>query len=215
MRTKRTSQISIFDQFADHEIGRELAAMSHWLDAHPKVLDGVAKDLRAPSVKATGRLGMSAESVLRCTLLKQHRQLSYKELAFHLMDSASFQAFARLPVGFAPKKSTLQANIGALSATTWEAINQSVLSDAKQARVESGKMMRIDSTVTDSPIHEPTDSTLLWDAMRVMVKLLRWAEKMHGTVQWHNHSRVAKKRTVAIRYTKGASKKVPLYKDLV
>jgi len=35
---------------------------------------------------------MSVESVLRCGLLKQHRQLSYKELAFHLMDSASFQA---------------------------------------------------------------------------------------------------------------------------
>jgi len=123
MRTKRTSQISIFDQFAKHEIGRELAAMSHWLDAHPKVLDGVAKDLRLTSVKATGRCGMSVESVLRCGLLKQHRQLSYQELAFHLMDSASFQAFARLPVGFVPKKSALQANIGALRAATWEAIN--------------------------------------------------------------------------------------------
>ena len=40
MRTKRTSQISIFNQFAQHDIGRELAAMSAWLDAHPGVLDG-------------------------------------------------------------------------------------------------------------------------------------------------------------------------------
>ena len=73
MCIKRTSQISIFDQFAEHEIGRQLAAMSRWLDAHPTVLDGVAKDLRVSSVKATGRWGMSAESVLRCTLLKQHQ----------------------------------------------------------------------------------------------------------------------------------------------
>ena len=29
---------------------------------------------------------VSAESVLRCGLLKQHRQLSYEELAFHLED---------------------------------------------------------------------------------------------------------------------------------
>ncbi|HED14815.1 MAG TPA: hypothetical protein ENI62_14380, partial [Gammaproteobacteria bacterium] len=44
MRTKRTPQVSIFDPFAQHEIGRELAAMSAWLDAHLEVLDGVAKD---------------------------------------------------------------------------------------------------------------------------------------------------------------------------
>ena len=45
MRTKRTSQMSIFDPFARHEIGRELAGMSAWLEAHPDVLDGVAGDL--------------------------------------------------------------------------------------------------------------------------------------------------------------------------
>jgi len=217
MRTKRTSQVSIFDRFAQHDIGRELAGMSHWLDAHPEVLDGVAKDLRATPAKATGRCGMTVESILRCALLKQYRQLSYEELAFHLLDSASFQAFARLPVGLVPKKSTLHANIGAVKGTTWEAINHRVLADAKQARVESGKRVRIDSTVTDATIHEPRDSTLLWDGMRVMVRLLRRAGELQGAprLAWHNHSRVAKKRTRTIRYTKGREKKVPLYRDLV
>ena len=152
MRQKRTAQVSIYEQFAIHALGRELRGMSQWLDAHREVLSAVFDDLCRVGLKATGRRGLSAESVLRCALLKQHRQLSYQELAFHLMDSASFQAFARLPVDFVPKKSTLQANIGALRATTWEAINQALLCDAKQLRVESGKMMRIDSTVTDSPM---------------------------------------------------------------
>jgi IS5 family transposase len=53
---------------------------------------------------------MTAESILRCALLEQHRQISYEELAFHLLNSASFQAFARLPMGFIPKKSALQLN---------------------------------------------------------------------------------------------------------
>jgi IS5 family transposase len=217
MRTKRTSQVSIFDQFAPHDIGRELAGMSAWLDAHLNVLDWVAKDLKWSSVKATGRRGMTAETVLRCALLKQHRQLSYEELAFHLLDSASFQSFARLPVDFMPRKSALQSNIGAITDATWEAINRHLLGDAKQARVETGKMMRIDSTVTDTPIHEPSDSTLLWDGMRVMVKLLQWAEELSGAPElvWCNHSRVAKKRARAIRYTRGKEKKLPLYKDLV
>jgi len=217
MRTKRTSQISIFDRFAQHDIGRELAGMSAWLDRHVEVLDWVANDLKLATVKATGRRGMTAESVLRCALLKQHRQLSYEELAFHLLDSASFQGFARLPVNFTPKKSALQSNIGAITDATWEAINRHLLGDAKQARVETGKMMRVDSTVTDSPIHEPSDSTLLWDSMRVMVKLLQEAQALSGApaFAWCNHSRVAKKRARMIRYTRGKAKKLPLYKDLV
>ncbi len=36
MRQERTVQASIFDVFATHEIGRELKAMSRWLDEHRK-----------------------------------------------------------------------------------------------------------------------------------------------------------------------------------
>src|SRR5271166_6313994 len=98
MRQERTVQASIFDLFADHEIGRELKAMSQWLDEHRELIGLAAEDLRRHGVKETGRWGLPAESVLRCALLKQHRQLSYEELAFHLEDSASFRAFARLPL---------------------------------------------------------------------------------------------------------------------
>ncbi len=97
MRQERTVQASIFDLFADHEIGRELKTMSQWLDEHREIIGLVAEDLRRNGVKETGRQGLPAESVLRCALLKQHRQLSYEELAFHLEDSASFRVFARLP----------------------------------------------------------------------------------------------------------------------
>ena len=97
MRQERTVQASVFDLFATHEIGHELKAMSRWLDEHRDLLGLVVRDLGRHGVKATGRQGLSAEAVLRCALLKQYRQLSYQELAFHLEDSASFRAFARLP----------------------------------------------------------------------------------------------------------------------
>ena len=83
MRQKRTAQASIYELFADHDLGRELQGMSEWLDAHPKVLTPVMNDLCRRGLKPTGRRGLSAESVLRCAVLKQHRQLSYEELAFH------------------------------------------------------------------------------------------------------------------------------------
>jgi IS5 family transposase len=78
--------------------------MSQWLDEHRDLLGLVAQDLRRHGVKETGREGLPAEAVLRCALLKQHRQLSYEELAFHLEDSASFRAFARLPWGMQPEE---------------------------------------------------------------------------------------------------------------
>jgi IS5 family transposase len=218
MRDKHTVQRSIFEHYAEHEIGRELKAMSDWLDQHLDLLDRVAADINPRIVEDTGRKGLSVESVLRCAILKQFRQLSYEDLVFCLMDSASCQTFARLSMEWFPKKSVLQGCISAISDVTWEQINQRLLHSAQQAKVEKGDMLRIDSTVTDSLIHEPSDSSLLWDSVRVLVRLLRHAEELASgitKIEYCNHQRVAKKRMRAIVYTRGQDKKARLYKDLI
>src|SRR6516165_7692854 len=148
MRQERTIQATIFEVFAQHEIGCELKAMSQWLDGQLALVSRVAGDLCRQGVRETGRRGLPAESVLRCALLKQQRQLSYEELAFHLEDSASFRVFARLPLGWSPKKSVLQQTISALRPQTWEAVNQALLVSAQQEKLESGATVRIDSTVS-------------------------------------------------------------------
>src|SRR5882757_1792590 len=172
MRQERTVQGTLFEIFAAHEIGRELKAMSRWLDEHRDVLGLVVADLRRHGLKDTGRHGLTAEALLRCALLKQHRQLSYEELAFHLEDSASFRAFARLPLAWSPKKSVLHKTISAIRPDTWEAVNRALLASAKQDKLEEGTMVRIDSTVSAALMHEPSDSALLWDAVRIMTRLL-------------------------------------------
>jgi transposase, IS5 family len=218
MRQERTVQASIFDLFARHEIGRELKAMSHWLDQHPLLVGLVAEDLRRHGVKETGRQGLPAESVLRCGLLKQHRQLSYEELAFHLEDSSSFRAFARLPVSWTPKKSVLHKTISAIRAQTWEAINRTVLASAREEKIEPGKVIRLDSTVTAALMHQPSDSSLLWDAVRVMARLLEEADTLAGgfvRVAWHDHRRAAKKRARAIKFTRGRPNRVQHYRELI
>src|SRR5262249_35625076 len=188
MRQERTVQGSIFDLFAGHEIGRELKAMSQWLDEHPPLIGLVAEDLRRHGLKETGRQGLSAESVLRCGLLKQHRQLSYEELAFHLEDSASFRAFARLPLSWTPKKSVLHNTSSTIRSETWDAINRAVLFSARQEKIEPGKVVRVDSTVTAALMHDPSDSSLLWDAVRVLVRLLREADTLiGGSLVWRDH----------------------------
>jgi len=218
MRQERTIQASIFDLFAGHEIGRELKAMSQWLDHHPALLKLVATDLLRRGVKETGREGLPAESVLRCGLLKQHRQLSYEELAFHLEDSASFRAFARLPWSWTPKKSVLHKTISAIRAETWQAINQALLQSARAEKVETGKVIRVDSTVTAALMHQPSDSSLLCDAVRVMARLLEEADTLAGglcKLAWHDHRRAAKKRARAIKFTCGRPKRVPHYRELI
>ena len=217
MRQERTVQATIFEVFAQHEIGCELKAMSQWLDGQPALISLVAGDLRRQGVRETGRRGLPAESVLRGALLKQQRQLSYEELAFHLEDSASFRAFARLPLGWSPKKSVLHQTIGALRAGTWEAINQALLASAKEDRLESGATVRLDSTVSAALMHEPSDSTLLWDAVRVMTRLLRRAQTLPGApaVGWRDRRRLAKKRARAIEYNRGSDNKRRLYGELI
>ncbi|CAK09640.1 MULTISPECIES: ISNCY-like element ISRle10 family transposase [Rhizobium] len=215
MRQERTVQTSVFDLFAEHEIGRELRAMSQWLDEHGDLLGLVTRDLRRHGLKETGREGLPAEAVLRCALLKQHRQLSYQELAFHLEDSASFRAFARLPWGWSPKKSVLHKTISAIRAQTFEEINRVLLASARQEKLESGKVLRVDSTVTAALIHEPSDSSLLWDAVRVMVRLLQQADALGSAIPWHDHRRAAKKRSRAIEYTRGRPKRIKYYRELL
>ena len=39
MRMKRTSQMSIYEIYAKHEIADELFKISNWLDTHTEVLD--------------------------------------------------------------------------------------------------------------------------------------------------------------------------------
>lgn len=217
MRAVRAHQCSIFDSFSEHDIGQQLAAMSRWLDQHPVVCEWVAEVFHRHASPDTGREGLSAEAALRCALLKQYRQLSYEELAFHLHDSLSFRAFARLPPGLTPSKSTLQRTISAIDAHTWERIQVQLRASAVALAVETGILLRIDSTVTDADIHPPTDSSLLRDAMRVMVRLLRRAEKLPQApaLQWTDHTRRARKRAFAIAYTRGQQRKRPLYQDLL
>jgi IS5 family transposase len=138
MRQELSVQVTLFEVVAGHQIGCELKAISGWLDGQRTLISLVASDLRREGLRQTGRRGLPAETVLRCALLKQQRQLSYEEMAFHLEDSASFGAFARLPLAWSPKKSVLQRTISALRPETWEAVNRALIATAGEARSGRG-----------------------------------------------------------------------------
>ena len=215
MRAKRTHQMSIYEVFSKHEIGQELKVISEWLDAHIEVLDWVFADIQREQLKPTGRNGMSIESILRCGILKQHGQWTYKELAFQISDSATATAFVRLPNGMSPTDSALQGVIGLIHAATWERINQALVKDALSQRLETLKQARIDSTVTETLIHQPWDSQLLGDVERVLDRLMIEVRKQNPQVKYTCHRRVVKQQMMAIRNCKGDEKRRAHYRKLI
>ncbi len=204
----------------DHPQAYELEAISRIINEKPTICDYVMQDLskgRPANVKSGAR-GMTAEQVLRAAIAKMLFGFTYQELAFHIVDSQSIRRFCQIGVadkGF--KKSVLNKNIKALSERTWQAVNQDLVNYAKDQKIEKGRQVRIDCTVVESNIHPPSDSSLLWDAVRVLGRLLHKVQDNHGLRLFHfqDHQRRAKKRMVAIQYAKTNKQRKPAYKDLL
>ena len=200
----------------EHPHARELQKISAILEQMPEALELVLKDLLRAGINPNkGRKGMSAEQVLRVLLLKQIHKYSYDELEFHLADSATFRAFCGLGIADgAPKKSTLQRNIKNLSEETIASSHRMVAVYALQQGIDDGKRTRNDSTVVNAAIHHPTDSSLLNDCVRVLMRLLRRA-RCWVKVDVKDHRRLAKRRALGIDNAKSAEERLPLYRDLL
>jgi IS5 family transposase len=200
MRRKFNPQMNLFMTMPRNQIAKELRHMSQILDATPTVVELAYKDLVRSARPTTGREGMTAEQVLRCAILKQYRQLTYEELAFHLEDSESFRVFSRLEMEQYPCKSILQENIKALREETWEAIHREILDYAKKEKIETDRKVRIDATCVETDIHHPTDSTLLADGVRIITRWLTEGKELSPTprYQFSDHRRVVKKRGLSV-----------------
>jgi len=217
MRYKFNSQMNLFSPIMRSSIVKELKGISDILDATPSVMDRVFKDLTATHRTDTGREGMTAEQVLRCAILKQYRELTYEELAFHLEDSDAFRSFARLEMGQYPSKSILQENIKGITEETWEAIHRDVLEYAARENIEKGRTIRVDATAVETDIHHPTDSTLLADGVRIITRWLTEGRELtpQPRYQFSDHQRVVKKRVMTILNAKKDEARQKAYRDLL
>ena len=216
MRNKIQEQLPIVYPFIDHEHARELRRIGDILDQLPMAGTLVYDDLVAhgPDV-FTGRPGLSGDQVLRLLILKQMNSFSYEELAFHLADSRCYRAFCGFGIDEkSPRKSALQDNLKRVQPETLELVNRFILAMASEMKVEKGRSVRVDCTVVESNIHHPTDSSLLYDCVRVLARLLE-RDRNETEVKFTNHTRRAKKRALGILNAKSEKKRIPLYRDLL
>ena len=206
------------DDSLPHEHARELEVIDRILCDNPTITRLVWKDLQdegGSMLDRRGRPGLSADVILRAAMIKQMRDFSYEELAFHLADSLTYRRFC----GFThpldvPRKSALAKGIKRISEATWQKVNQVILQYAEARGVEDGRKVRIDATVTESNIHHPTDSALLFDCVRTLSRILGQARTSFGIAS-PNRRKAAKRRHMEIVNAKRNAHRIKPYRKLL
>jgi len=217
MRKKHEKQMPLTTPTIDHPKAIELETISQILDQNSTIIDLVYQDLSNGRKREKGGAnGMTAEQVLRAALLKQMHGYTYRDLAFHLEDSASIRHFMR--IGFCGrvfKHSALRDNISKISSSTWEAINRVLLDWAKCEKIDKGRQVRVDCTVVETNIHQPSDSSLLYDCVQVLTRLLEQGLRRWDCISYQDHSRRAKRRMMNILNVKNKKARTAAYRDLI
>ena len=149
--------------------------LSQLLDENPQLVSFVHHDLaKMLSQSSKGRKsGYTSEQILRCLIVQFIEQQSFREVVVLIENSEFLRSFVRLGVDHMMDYSFLNKAYGSISEKTWEAINQTVAKYAARQGKISPEKLRMDTTVYETNIHYPTDSSLLWDSFRTLASLLR------------------------------------------
>jgi len=135
---------------------------------------------RRPKSRTRGRRGVAAEIVLRMLLLKHIRNWSFAELEREVRPNLLYREFTRIGSGKVPDAKTLGRQAQALGPQVVEQMHRRVVQLAVENKVVRGRKMRVDTTVVETNIHYPTDSSLLGDGDRVLTRLMKKVTAIAG-----------------------------------
>jgi len=135
---------------------------------------------RSPKSRTRGRRGASAEVVLRLLLLKHIRNWSYDITEREVRANLVYRDFTRVGAGKAPDSKTMGRWGLALGPEAVEKIHARVVGIAQENHVVKGRRMRLDTTVVETNIHYPTDSNLLGDGVRVLIRAMKRIAEIVG-----------------------------------
>jgi IS5 family transposase len=131
---------------------------------------------RYPHTAVQGRHSTPAEVILRLLVVKHLYDWSYQETEERVRDSLVLRWFTRAYFCRVPDDTTLLRWAQTIRPVTVQALNDRVSQLAAQVRVTRARKLRVDSTVVQTAIHHPTDSSLLVDGVRVLSRLVRRAK---------------------------------------
>jgi len=204
----RRAQLSFGDGLIAEEVGDLGEA---WMKHADEVLtdeaivatvyEALAK--RHPRSRSRGRLGTPAEVVMRLLILKHVRNWSYAVLEREVRANLVYRDFTRVGGGKAPDAKTMGRWGTALGPDVVRQLHERMVAIAQAKNLVAGCRMRVDTTVVETNIHHPTDSTLLGDGVRVLTRTMKKITKIAGAVgaELRDRSRSVKLRLLEIART--------------
>jgi IS5 family transposase len=214
--------------FADWELMRQgvvlepvLQAISDFLDDHEELVGKIRGDLRRGLKKPdTGRSGLAPQEVLRALVLMRVKNWDYRELRERIADGYTLRLFTRFGCRPVPKHNAFHRAFVRLTPATLQAVNELVVQAAVDLGMEDGTKLRVDTTVVQADVHYPTDSTLLWDSVRVLSRLLKRLGKLleQRLEGFRNRTRAARRRMQALQRmsaTQRLGQQIVKYRELI
>jgi IS5 family transposase len=155
---------------------------------------------RLKKSKTRGRPGTPAEVVLRMLLLKHVRNYSFQELTREVRANLVYREFTRIGGGKVPDDKTMGRLARQLGPAAVKQVHQRMVGIAQEEKIVQGRNMRVDTTVVETNIRYPTDSGLLGDGVRVLIRGMKKVEELAGQAgaRLRDRSRSVKLRVLEI-----------------
>ncbi len=176
----------------------------------PQIINIVHKDLKALGSSIGGRASQfSSESIFRALLVKQKEGIDYREACIRISESEFLQDFCLFSQKSSIDYTLLCKAYNVITPESWELINQLLARKSIKNKSIDVDVIRTDSTVVETNIHWPTDSSLLWDVYRVISRILGQMRRSDSqTVPFRFHDKKVKSLHIfATRYASSTSKK--------
>jgi IS5 family transposase len=161
--------LQIVRQFRD-----EYKRIDDQLQKYPEILEAAHRDLEKlckPDSTRDRQADFTSENLFRAVLVVQVEGIPYRETTVRIAESQTLQNFCRLEKKETINHSLICSAFNAISPETWQTINQSYALRMKQEEKIDTDNIRIDTTVVETNIHYPTDSSLLWDTYRTIDRI--------------------------------------------
>jgi len=152
-----------------------------WMEQADRVLEDealldavyAAQARRHPRSRQRGRKQTPAEVTLRLAVLKHVRNWSFEETEREVRANVVYRQFTRIGAEDVPDAKTLGRLVQTLGPEVIQQIHQRLVAVAREKKVVRGQKIRLDTTVVETNIHYPTDSSLLEDGARVLTRTMK------------------------------------------
>jgi len=214
MRTKSTKQ-----QYLDfsrksrlkvvNEYRKKYKILSQLLDKNPQLVSLVHQDLAKMLSKSNnGRKSeYTSEQILRSLIVMFVEQDSYRKVVIHIENSEFLRDYVGLGIKPMMDYSFLNKAFGILSDRTWKIMNRVLAQYAKEQEKISSEKLRLDTTVYETNIHYPSDSSLLWDSFRTLARLLQQIQQELPQLALKHRFHVKKVKKLFLFITRNAASK--------